>query len=110
MLRDLSYRYKIPLAFTGVSILDTPLDGGLPSGTWPPASAPVGTNRIERFCSRPRSSPPLQQRIQPEPRRILMAISDGAPVDGSTLSVSPGSYLERHLRQVIKYIEHMSPV
>ena len=40
-----------------------------------------------------------------EQRRILMVISDGAPVDDSTLSVNPGSYLERHLRDVIEYIE-----
>jgi cobaltochelatase CobT len=36
-----------------------------------------------------------------EQRRILMMISDGAPVDDSTLSVNSGAYLERHLRQVI---------
>jgi cobaltochelatase CobT len=40
-----------------------------------------------------------------ERRRILMVISDGAPVDDSTLSVNPGNYLERHLRDVIKEIE-----
>ncbi|MBY0336567.1 MAG: cobaltochelatase subunit CobT [Acetobacteraceae bacterium] len=40
-----------------------------------------------------------------EHRRILMVISDGAPVDDSTLSVNPGNYLERHLRDVIKQIE-----
>ncbi len=45
-----------------------------------------------------------------EQRRILMVISDGAPVDDSTLSVNPGSYLERHLKQVITWIERMSPV
>jgi cobaltochelatase CobT len=45
-----------------------------------------------------------------EDRRILMVISDGAPVDDSTLSVNSGNYLERHLRQVIKYIEGRSPV
>ena len=45
-----------------------------------------------------------------EQRRILMVISDGAPVDDSTLSVNPSNYLERHLRQVIEYIEHHSPV
>jgi cobaltochelatase CobT len=38
---------------------------------------------------------------RPEARRILMVISDGAPVDDSTLSVNSGHYLERHLRQVI---------
>ncbi len=45
-----------------------------------------------------------------EDRRILMVISDGAPVDDSTLSVNTGNYLERHLRQVIKHIEGRSPV
>ena len=40
-----------------------------------------------------------------ENRRILMVISDGAPVDDSTLSVNPGNYLERHLREVIRDIE-----
>ena len=47
---------------------------------------------------------------RPEQRRILMVISDGAPVDDSTLSVNPSNYLERHLRQVIEYIERRSPV
>ena len=47
---------------------------------------------------------------RPEQRRILMVISDGAPVDDSTLSVNPGNYLERHLRDVIDYIETRSPV
>ncbi len=47
---------------------------------------------------------------RPEERRILMVISDGAPVDDSTLSVNSGSYLERHLRQVIGWIEGKSPV
>ena len=45
-----------------------------------------------------------------EDRRILMVISDGAPVDDSTLSVNSGVYLERHLRQVIDWIENRSPV
>jgi cobaltochelatase CobT len=45
-----------------------------------------------------------------EQRRILMMISDGAPVDDSTLSVNPGNYLERHLRWVIEDIEQRSPV
>jgi cobaltochelatase CobT len=45
-----------------------------------------------------------------EQRRILMMISDGAPVDDSTLSVNPGNYLERHLRHVIADIEAHSPV
>jgi cobaltochelatase CobT len=47
---------------------------------------------------------------RPEQRRILMVISDGAPVDDSTLSVNNGHYLERHLRQVIHQIETLSPV
>jgi cobaltochelatase CobT len=47
---------------------------------------------------------------RPEERKILMVISDGAPVDDSTLSVNPGNYLERHLRDVIDYIELRSPV
>ena len=47
---------------------------------------------------------------RPEQRRILMMISDGAPVDDSTLSVNSGNYLERHLRQVIEEIEIRSPV
>lgn len=45
-----------------------------------------------------------------ENRRILMMISDGAPVDDSTLSTNPSHYLERHLRHVINEIEHRSPV
>ncbi len=45
-----------------------------------------------------------------EQRRILMVISDGAPVDDSTLSVNPGNYLERHLRNVIDYVESRSSV
>lgn len=47
---------------------------------------------------------------RPEDRKILMVISDGAPVDDSTLSVNNGAYLERHLRQVIAWIENRSPV
>jgi cobaltochelatase CobT len=47
---------------------------------------------------------------RPEQRRIMMVISDGAPVDDSTLSVNPGNYLERHLREVIDWIETRSPV
>jgi cobaltochelatase CobT len=42
---------------------------------------------------------------RPEHRRILMVISDGAPVDDSTLSVNPGNYLEKHLRDMIRQIE-----
>jgi cobaltochelatase CobT len=47
---------------------------------------------------------------RPEQRRILMMISDGAPVDDSTLSVNSGNYLERHLRWIIEEIETRSPV
>ena len=47
---------------------------------------------------------------RPERRRILMMISDGAPVDDSTLSVNTGNYLEQHLRQVIEEIETRSSV
>jgi len=47
---------------------------------------------------------------RPEQRRILMVISDGAPVDDSTLSVNTGNYLDRHLREVIEHIETRSPV
>ena len=47
---------------------------------------------------------------RPEQRKILMMISDGAPVDDSTLSVNPGNYLERHLRHVIEEVEERSPV
>lgn len=47
---------------------------------------------------------------RPEERRILMVISDGAPVDDSTASANGGSYLERHLRQVIDWIENRSSV
>jgi cobaltochelatase CobT len=48
--------------------------------------------------------------MRPEQRRILMVISDGAPVDDSTLSSNSGNYLEQHLRQVIDWIELRSPV
>jgi cobaltochelatase CobT len=42
---------------------------------------------------------------RPEARKILMVISDGAPVDDSTLSVNPANYLEKHLRDVIGMVE-----
>ncbi|MFO1153397.1 MAG: cobaltochelatase subunit CobT [Rhodospirillales bacterium] len=45
-----------------------------------------------------------------EQRRILMVISDGAPVDDATLSANPGNFLERHLRDVIQWIETRSSV
>jgi cobaltochelatase CobT len=47
---------------------------------------------------------------RPEQRKILMVISDGAPVDDATLSVNSGNYLERHLRYMIEQIERRSPV
>jgi cobaltochelatase CobT len=47
---------------------------------------------------------------RPEDRRVLMVISDGAPVDDSTLSVNSAGYLEAHLRRVIDWIERQSPV
>lgn len=48
--------------------------------------------------------------IRKEERKILMVISDGAPVDDSTLSVNSGDYLEKHLKQTVKYIEENSNV
>ena len=45
-----------------------------------------------------------------EDRKILMVISDGAPVDDTTLSSNSGNYLELHLKQVISYIENRSPI
>ena len=48
--------------------------------------------------------------VRHEDRRILMVISDGAPVDDSTLSVNSAGYLEGHLRKVIDWIEKQSPV
>jgi len=47
---------------------------------------------------------------RPEQRKILMVISDGAPVDDSTLSVNAGNYLEQHLRKVIEEIENRSSI
>ncbi|TVS00015.1 MAG: cobaltochelatase subunit CobT [Rhodobacteraceae bacterium] len=47
---------------------------------------------------------------RPEARRILMVISDGAPVDDSTLSVNPANYLEKHLRDVIAMVERRKMV
>ena len=48
--------------------------------------------------------------MRQEQRKILMVISDGAPVDDSTLSTNPNSYLDLHLRQVIHSIETQSPI
>jgi len=45
-----------------------------------------------------------------EERKILMVISDGAPVDDSTLSVNSGDYLEKHLKQTVKWIEENSKI
>ena len=45
-----------------------------------------------------------------ESRKIMMVISDGAPVDDSTLSVNPGNYLEKHLREIINLIENQSDI
>ncbi|KAF0115924.1 MAG: cobaltochelatase CobT [Rhodobacteraceae bacterium] len=47
---------------------------------------------------------------RPEARKIMMVISDGAPVDDSTLSVNPASYLEKHLRDVIAMVERRRAV
>jgi cobaltochelatase CobT len=46
----------------------------------------------------------------PYQRRILMVVSDGAPVDDSTLSSNPGYYLERHIRDMISHIEEKTPI
>jgi cobaltochelatase CobT len=48
--------------------------------------------------------------VRPEARKIMMVISDGAPVDDSTLSVNPPNYLEMDLRNVIRWIENDSKV
>jgi len=48
--------------------------------------------------------------VRPEQRRILMVISDGAPVDDATLSANSGNYLERHLRDAIDWIETQSEI
>jgi cobaltochelatase CobT len=47
---------------------------------------------------------------RPEPRRILLVISDGAPMDEATLEANGADYLERHLREVIRRIEHESAI
>ncbi len=48
--------------------------------------------------------------VRPEARKILLVISDGAPVDDSTLSVNPANYLEKHLRDVIAMVERRKQV
>ena len=45
-----------------------------------------------------------------EERKILMVISDGAPVDDSTLSVNSGDFLEKHLKKIVKFIENNSEI
>jgi len=45
-----------------------------------------------------------------EERKIIMVISDGAPVDDSTLSTNPGDYLEKNLKQTVKFIEDKSDI
>ena len=45
-----------------------------------------------------------------EERKILMVISDGAPVDDSTLYVNSGDFLEKHLKKIVKYIESKSNI
>ena len=45
-----------------------------------------------------------------EERKILMVISDGAPVDDSTLSVNSGDYLEKHLKKIVKSIENKNEI
>ena len=45
-----------------------------------------------------------------EERKILMVISDGAPVDDSTLSVNSGDFLEKHLKKIVKFIEDKTSV
>ncbi len=47
---------------------------------------------------------------RPEQRRILMVISDGAPVDDTTLSANGGSYLDMHLREAIERVESLMPI
>ena len=48
--------------------------------------------------------------LRKEERKILMVISDGAPVDDSTLSVNSGDYLEKHLKKTVKWIEENSNI
>jgi len=49
-------------------------------------------------------------RKRPEERKILMVISDGAPVDDSTLSVNAGNYLEKHLKNIVRWIENKNDI
>ena len=45
-----------------------------------------------------------------EERKVLMVISDGAPVDDSTLSVNSGDFLEKHLKKIVKFIEEKTEI
>ena len=45
-----------------------------------------------------------------EERKVLMVISDGAPVDDSTLSVNSGDYLEKHLKKIVKFVENSTDI
>ena len=45
-----------------------------------------------------------------EERKILMVISDGAPVDDSTLSVNSGDFLEKHLKKIVRFIEEKTEI
>ena len=51
-----------------------------------------------------------EKRLRQEKRKVLVVISDGAPVDDSTLSVNPGNYLEKNLRDEINEIEKNSEI
>ena len=57
------------------------------------------------MCIRDRTWAYQRLVTRPERRKILMMISDGAPIDDSTLSANPGKFLERHLREVIAQVE-----
>ena len=78
-----------------------------PSETVPPAPAIVVKENVDGEALLWAFSR-LQRRQ--EERKILFVISDGAPVDDSTLSVNPGNYLERNLQDVISRIENKSDI
>ena len=95
----------------------------MPSAAFRPSAIAVTTRSEPRTMSPPANTFSLlvwygeslvwaYQRLmrRPEERKILMVISDGAPVDDSTLSSNPGSYLEAHLREVIEWMETKTPV
>ena len=48
--------------------------------------------------------------MRQEKRKVLIIISDGAPVDDSTLSVNSGDYLEKHLKKIVKFIENKTDI